>query len=267
MNKFLYSLCLSFSLVSSVIASNDALNQLNSNIKDTLASFQNTSTAAILKFNSLDLNDEHIAHVGLKGLYSKVGTQNSVKLNIKNLSYKYDNGKYPTLAVKGSLKTDLTKLTRPDEIETMVPQALAYLEQKVKEYAKPYGDAIFVKHEVTSMKQDAQGHDLGFTALLVTKIDLDKLPEYSRERILVTSSVFSLKFNIKTGMAVDVLLVGNPESEGFLKLQYLLEQTMEHFVAYDKEAVQVVNFVFENLEMLGSRIVDNESIWNLVIKN
>lgn len=268
MKKFFCSIGLGFSLFSSVFASS-TLDLLNSEIANILAPFQDQATVANLKFDAVEINNEHAAKVAFNGLYRKIGSKNSLEIKVDNLSYDYGDGTSPTTVLKGSLALDLTKFLTREESNEMIPSAIELLEATVKSYTEEYGDAIFIKGVVTSTTKDNDGNYTGLTALISTKIDLNKLPEnLSRDEVMVTDAFFSITLNLKTGIAVDAFIISNPEYWGFQDNQLGLKELLEHLLARDKEAIQVIVNVFANLDYMASNIVevDNSSSWNLFAK-
>ncbi|WP_131779611.1 hypothetical protein [Legionella bozemanae] len=269
MKKFFCSIGLSFSLFSSVFASS-TLDLLNSEIANILAPFQDQATVAHLKFDAVEINNERAAKVAFNGLYRKIGSKNSFEIKVDNLSYDYGDGTSPTTVLKGSLGLDLTKFLTREESNEMIPSAIELLEATVKSYTEEYGDAIFIKGVVTSTTKDIDGNYTGLTALITTKIDLNKLPEdLSREEVMATDAFFSITLNLKTGIAIDAFMISNPEYWGFQENQLGLKELLEHLLARDKEAIQIIVNVFANLHYMASNIVevDNSSSWNLFLKN
>lgn len=269
MKKFFCFLGLSFCLVSSVFANDNALDLLNSEITNILMPLQNESTNAKLKFDAAEINNEHATKVILNGLYSKIGSKNNFNVTIDNLSYDYGDGKSPTTVFKGSLGLDLTKFLTREESNEIIPSAIEFLEDTVKNYTEEYGDAISIKGVVTSTTKDDEGNYTGLTALISTKIDLNRLPEYqSRESVLATDAVFSITLNLKTGIAIDAYVVSNPEYWGFEEDQMGLKELLEHLLNRDEEARDLIAGTFMYFDYIASDIVemDNSSFLKLLPK-
>ncbi|ARM32162.1 hypothetical protein B0B39_00825 [Legionella longbeachae] len=267
MKKFFCSIGLSFCLVSSVFASDNALDLLNSEITNILAPFQNQDTVARLKFDAVELNSERAEKIALNGLYKKTGSKNSFEVKVDNLSYDYGDGKYPTTVFKGSLGLDLTKFLTREESNKIIPDAIEVLQETVREYTEEYGDAIFIKGVLTSTTKDDDNNYTGLTALLSAKIDLDKLPEdLSRSEVIATDVLISITLNLKTGFSIDGFVVSNPEYSGFQKDEMGLKEVLEHFLARDKETQDFIEGIFTFLDYAASDIVemDNSSFWKLI---
>ena len=266
MKKFFCSFGLSFCLVSSVFA-NDTLDLLNSEITNILAPFQNQATVAKLKFDTVEINSERAAKVALNGLYSKIGSKNNFEVKVDNLSYDYGDGTSPTTVFKSSLGIDFTKLLTREESNTMIPNAIEFLEQIVKEYTDQYGNAIFIKGVVTSTTKDTDGNYTGLTALISAKIDLNKLPdERLRKFVMLTDAFFSITLNLKTGIAIDSFVVSNPEYWGYEEDQIGLKEILDHLLAHDDAARSMIESIFMTLESTASEWVemDRSSFWNLI---
>ncbi|KTD00866.1 hypothetical protein OQJ19_14685 [Fluoribacter gormanii] len=270
MKKLLCSLGLSFGLISGAFAVDNTLDLLNLEIANILSPFQNQATVAKLKFDAVEIDKERASKVALNSLYNKVGSKNNFEVKVDNLSYDYGNGTSPTTVLKGSVGLDLTKFLTPQESNQIIPSAIEFLQELVKSYTEEYGDAIFIKGVVTSTTKDADGNYTGLTALISTKIDLDKLPEdLSRESVMITDAFVSVTLNLKSGFALDAFVVSNPEYWGFQENQIGLKEILEHLLARDEEAIEMINTLFINLDFMASNIVeiDNESFWNLISKN
>lgn len=269
MKKFFCSIGLSFCLVLSVFASDNAVDILNSEIINILAPFQNQNTVAQLKFDAAKINNEHAEKIALSGLYDKIGSKNSFELKIDNLSYNYGDGKSPTTVFKASVGLDLTRFLTREESNAMVPRAIELLEETIMDSIKEYGDAVFIKGIVTSTNKDTDGNYTGLTGLISAKIDLNKLPEnLPHSSIIATDAFFSITLNLKTGIAIDSFIVSNPEYTGFQEDQMGLKEILEHFLARDKEARDLIEGLFMYFDYLASDIVeiDNSSFWKLIPK-
>ncbi|KTD06468.1 hypothetical protein Lgra_3245 [Legionella gratiana] len=269
MKKFFCSIGLSFCLVSSVFASDNALDLLNSEITNILAPLQNQDTVARLKFDTVELNSERAEKIALNGLYKKFGSKNSFEVKVDNLSYDYGDGKSPTTVFKGSLGLDFTKFLPREESNEMIPSAIEYLQETIREYTEEYGDAIFIKGVLTSTTKDMDGNYTGLTALLSAKIDLNKLPEdLSRTEVMATDAFISITLNLKTGFSIDGFVVSNPEYSGFQEDELGLKEVLEHFLARDKETRDLIEGTFMFLDYVASDIVeiDNSSFWKLIPK-
>lgn len=268
MKKFFYSLGLSFTLISSALASNNTLELLNSEITNILAPFQNEVTVAKLKFDAVEIDEERASKVALNGLYNKIGSKNNFEVKIDNLSYDYGDGTSPTTVLKGSIGLDLTKFLTREQSNEMIPSAIELLGDIVKSYTNEYGDAVFVKGVVTSTTKDADGNYTGLTALLAINIDLNKLPEGTRQAVLGTDAVFSITLNLKTGFSLDGFIISNPEYWGFQKNQTGLKELLELLLDRNQDAIQMIETVFFGLDSMASDIVemDNSLSWNLFLK-
>lgn len=270
MKKFFCTLGLSFSLISSAIAGDSPLDLLNTEITNILTPFQNQTTAAKLKFDAVEINNERALKVALNGLYSKMGSKNNFIIKVDNLGYDYNDGISPTTTLKGSLGFDLTKFLSREQSNEMVPKSIELLEETVKSYTEEYGDAIFIKGVVTSTTKDAEGNYIGLSALLAIKIDLDKLPEYlSPEDVMVTDAFFSITLNLKTGIAIDSFIVSNPEYLGYQQDQMGLKEVLENLLARGDETKRMIETVFMSLDSIASDIVemDNSLFRNSISNN
>ncbi|WP_419420526.1 hypothetical protein ACNVED_04285 [Legionella sp. D16C41] len=260
MKKLFYSLGFSFCLVSGAFATDNTLDLLNAEIKNILAPFQNNNTSAKLKFDAVEFNNTHAEKIALNGLYNKIGSKNIFEFKVDNLSYNYDNGQSPITTFRGSIGLDFTKLLSPEESNRMIPGAIELLEETVKEYTDEYGDAISIKGVITSTTKGSDGNYVGLTALVSTKIDLNKLPEYMRRNsIIVTDAVFSFTLNLKTGIAVDAYVMSNPEYIGFEASQIGLKEILESLIAQDEESKIAIAGMFMYLDYIASDIVEASS--------
>ncbi|CAM2946667.1 Uncharacterised protein [Legionella steigerwaltii] len=270
MKKLFCTLGLSLSLISSALAGDTPLDLLNTEIANILIPFQNQTTAAKLKFDAVEINNERALKVAVNGLYSKIGSKNSFTLKVDNLGYDYKDGTSPTTTLKGSLGLDLTKLLTREQSNEMVPQAIELLEETVKSYIEEYDDAVFIKGEVTSTTKDDNGNYTGLSALVAIKIDLDKLPEYiSREDIMATDAFFAVTLNLKTGITIDAFVVSNPEYLRFKEDQMGLKEVLEELLTRGKETRAIIETLFIGLDATASGIVevDNSTFWNLISNN
>ena len=270
MKKFFCTLGLSLSVISSALAGDSPLDLLNTEITNILTPFQNQTTAAKLKFDAVEINNERALKVALNGLYSKMGSKNNFIIKVDNLGYDYNDGISPTTTLKGSLGFDLTKFLSREQSNEMVPKSIELLEETVKSYTEEYGDAIFIKGVVTSTTKDAEGNYIGLSALLAIKIDLDKLPEYlSPEDVMVTDAFFSITLNLKTGIAIDSFIVSNPEYLGYQQDQMGLKEVLENLLARGDETKRMIETVFMSLDSIPSDIVemDNSLFRNSISNN
>lgn len=267
MKKIFLFLGLSFGFISVVFANDDTVKLLNSEIASIFAPFQNPQTAAVLSFDTIETNSEHVVKVALNGLYSKIGSNNTFKIKVDNLSYDYGDGKTPTTVFKGALGLDFTKFLSQEESNAMIPNAIEYLQEVVNFYAEEYGDAVFIKGVVTSTTKDADGNYTGLTALLSTKIDFTKLPVgISPEEIMVSEAVFSITLDLTTGVAVDTFVVSNPEYFGFQAGNMGLKELLDNLLARGEEAKALISSLIVLLDDVATELVEvNESLLSQIL--
>lgn len=268
MKKFLCTLSLSFCFVTNIYGSNH-LDLLNTEIETILVPIQNELTVAKLKFDTVEIDKDRASKVALNGLYHKMGSKNFFELKVDNLSYDYGDGTSPTTVIKGSIGLDLTTFLTREESNVFIPGFIELVGDIVNNYTIEYGDAVFVKGVITSTTKDDEGNYSGVTALIATKIDLDKLPEnLSRDSVMAIEAVFSVTLNLKTGIGLDAFVVSNPEYSGFQENQMGLKEMLELLLERDEDAKSFIISTFMVLDTIASEVVeiDNASFWKWISK-
>ncbi|KGP63062.1 hypothetical protein EP47_09015 [Legionella norrlandica] len=261
MKKTLFSFGLCLALISGAFASNNVLDQLNSEVINILAPFQNETTSAQLTFNAIETNAERIVKVAVNGFYKKIGSQNIFEVKLDNLSYDYGNGLSPTTIIKSSVGIDFTKLLPQEQLNMMIPMASEMLEQIAKEQYEDYGDAISMRSVITSTTKDSEGNYTALTALVSAKVDLSKLPEdMASENVMATDVVFSLTINLKTGVAVDAFFISNPDYIGFKENEIGLKEVLDKLLARDEEAMDEILGLIQTIDEIATQLVEMNNL-------
>ena len=252
-------LCLGFclTLIANAFAADNIIDQLNEQVVNILAPFQNETTVAQLTFSAMETNADHAVKVAVSAFYSKAGSENLIEVKLDNLSYDYNEGLAPKTIFKGSFGFDFTNFLSQDMINTMCDRIVPYVEEMMKGYYLDYfGDAVTVRGVVTSATKDARGNYTGLTGLFSVKIDLNKLSDDQRsEDIFATEAVLSFTINAKTGVMIDSFVVNNPAYVGFNKGQIGLKEFLDKLVASDEEVVDLITEFVEKLDRIAGSAV------------
>lgn len=265
MKKLVLALGLGITLASSTFAADGTIEKLNSRVAGVLAPLQNESTIAKLTFDAVETNSEHADKVALHALFSKIGSQNKLKVKIDNLSYDYKDGNAPITILKGSFGIDFTKLLPQDQINLMIPNAAQLVEDFANDYASTaYGDALSLTSVVTSTTKDSDGNYTGLSALISIKIDLSKLPaDIESKNINFTDAALSLALNLKTGIKVDAFVVSNPEYIGFARDQLGLKEILDKLLARDEETMDNLGNMANKMNFLAQYLVEMTNWLNI----
>ena len=262
MKKLVLSLGLSFGLIAGAFAENIDLDQLNSQVQEVLAPFQNQTTMAQLAFDTVEINTERTEKVAIHALYRKVGPQNTFELKVDNLSYDYGDGSSPITILKGSIGLDVTKMIPQEDLNHFIPMAAQFVEGIAKDYSREYKDAVSVKGVVTSTPKDNDGNFTGLTALFSMKIDLSKLPEDKKsEEVMATDIVLALNLNLHEGLSIDAFMVSNPNYLRFNEDQDGLKETLNKLLANDEEVNTSLRGLVVSLDDMASKIVTTLNLW------
>jgi|GEM_PF-4554210 len=263
MKKIVLSIGLGLSLAGAAFAADDnTLEQLNAEVVNILAPYQNQATSAKLTFGAVETDSERAVKVSLNGLFNKIGPLNHFNLKLDNLSYNYGDGTKPTTVFKGSVDLDFTKLIPQDQINKMIPLAAEMVEQFAKSYsAEDYEDAASVHGVVTSTTVDGRGNYTGLSAFLSAKIDLAKLPERTpKDSVIATEVVVSLDINLKTGVKVDGYIVSNPAYYGFKQDEVGLKELLDKLLARDEDAMASIQSYAEEINRDAEYVVNGPQI-------
>lgn len=257
MKKFVLSLGLSCSLMAGAFAADNVLEQLNSEVASILAPIQNEATSAQLTFDTLETNTEHALKIALNAHYKKEGSQNTLAINLDNLSYNYGDGSAPKTALKGSVGLDFTKLLSQDEINQIIPVASEIIDLLAQDYTEAYGDAVTVQSDITSTSQDGAGNYTALTALLSVKFDFSQLPEdVSSDEIMFTGIVVSFGIDLKNGATLDAFVVSNPDYIGFQATQEGLKEVLDKLLARDAEIIEWIEERALSVDEFASNLVE-----------
>jgi hypothetical protein len=257
MKKIMLAIGLCFSIISSVYASDNALDQLNLEIKKILAPIENNLTIANLTFNNMEVDEERANSVALSAYYKKTGSHNIFELKLDNLSYNYGDGTAPTTIIKAAIGFDLTKVLSQSELNQLIPNASEFIENIAKDYTEFYGDAASVKSVVTSTTKNDEGNYVGMTALITGKIDLSKLPEeIDKQYVFATDAAVSVSLNLKTGLSIEAFIVSNPEYIGFEENQEGLKELLEKLLAQDEEGLEFISDIATQINEIATEMVE-----------
>lgn len=243
--------------LATVAVAGNSVAELNQEIQQLLAPFNNAVTKTSLAFNTISTNEERALAVGLSAFYEKLGSQNTVSLKIDNLSYAYGDGSAPTTQAKASLGLDLTKLLPQEELNRMVPDLERIIVESTKGLTQEYGEAVTVEAVVTGKQQDAAGNYVGLQGSLTFSIDLAKLPEgKTADSVMFRSGRVALDVGTTKGVAFDLTLVSNPGYTGFQRDQKGLKEYLDMLLARDPELLKQFSQFAAQLDGFAGGIVN-----------
>lgn len=257
MKKFL--LIPLFVATTAFAAISGGVSELNAEILKILAPFQNEATVAELKFSKAETNAERALSLAVSALYKKVGTQNTLNVNIANIAYEYGNGTNPTTTVDASVGLDLTKVLSQETLNEIIPNVEEMIKQASSELIGQYGEAITLETKITDRTQDEAGNYTGLKGSIVFAIDFSKLPEgKSKEEIVVKSGSASIAVNVKTGVAITAEVVSNADYKGFQRDNEGLKEYLDKLLGQDQETMRQVLELFQKLEQLAGQVVNGQ---------
>jgi hypothetical protein len=232
---------------------------LNAEILKILAPFQNENTVAEVKFSKAETNAERALSLAVSALYKKVGTQNTLTVDLNNIAYEYGNGANPTTTVNAFLGLDLTKVLSQEDINQIVPNVEEMINQFKGDLVGQYGDALSIEVKITDRTQDEAGNYTGVKGSLVFAFDFSKLPEgQSKENIVVKSGFANLAVNVKTGLSIEAQVVSNTDYKGFKSDNEGLKELLDKFLSQDESTMAELVAAFRQLESFADQIVNGQ---------
>ena len=197
----------------------------------------------------LDTSDEHVLNLALSSFYNRVGSQNTLDLQINNLDYNYNDGVAPKANLKGSFGIDFTVFVSPSNINYFAKNFIVVVESIMRDYEHEFRDAFSFSASVTSTTKDASNNYTGLTSLISAKIDVTKLPEWvSSEDVIVTDAVLSLNLNAKTGISFDGFVVLNPAYKAYQEGEDGLKEFFEKLLENDQQIIATINDFLEDFD-------------------
>lgn len=257
MKKFLLIPLFAASTAIAAVAGNVA--ELNAEILKVLAPFQSENTVAEMKFSKAETNAERALSLAVSALYKKVGTQNTLTIDLKNIAYEYGNGTNPTTNVNAFLGLDLTKVLSQEDINQIIPNVEDMINQFKGDLVGQYGDALTIEVKISDRTQDEAGNYTGVKGQIDFAFDFAKLPEgQKKEDIVVKSGSASLAVNVKTGFSINATVVSNTEYKGFQGDNEGLKELLDKFLARDQSTMDQLQEAFRKMESLADQVVNGQ---------
>lgn len=217
--------------VSSVAIASSSISELNSEVKQILASFQNANTSAELIFLDLD-------SLRLNGFYRKTGLKNTLAVNLDELR----SNSAQSSSASGSVEVDFTKIVPQGTINLLMPVIDGVVKEFVRSYTQMYGGAAEASVNIGEKRQDSEGNYTHVSGTLELQIDLSKLPASMRkEEVMITAAIVNIDVNIKTGFTFSAQIVNNPAYSGFQNKENALKEIHALFKRLDELADRIVN--------------------------
>lgn len=246
-----------FAASTALAAATGSVAELNAEILKVLAPFQNEATVAEMNFSKAETNAERALAVAVSALYKKVGTQNTLALDIRNIAYEYGNGTNPTTTIDASVGLDLTKVLSQADLNEIIPNVEETIKQLSGELTSRYGEAITLETKITDRTQDEAGNYTGVKGSIVFSIDFAKLPEgKAKEDIVVKSGSAAIAVNVKTGVSIAATIVSNPEYKGFKSDNEGLKELLDKFLSRDEAVMGQIDWLFRQLENIANQVVN-----------
>lgn len=258
MNKLLFTPLLLLT-ASVATAATLSVKDLNLEIGRILQPFQTNETIAQVVFSKLEANSERALSAGVAILYRKTGSQNTLEINVPELSYEYGDGSAPTTMVKGSVKLDLTKIISQDKLNDLIPGVEDTIKMLATNFTQEYGDAVTVETEITEKNQDASGNYISVSGNISFSIDMSKLPQTVRpEDVPVLSGSVMLGVDVNSGATFDATVKSNPAYKAFNRDNAGLKEYIDRLLAKDPQLLRSILDAFTGLDRYAGSIVEGE---------
>lgn len=236
MKKFFMGLALFASVTAFAVVADIRVNDLNKEIKNLLAEFQNADTQVEVVFADIKTDATRTLNFSVSGFLAKKGPANYVNLVVQPLSYDYGNGTSPKAQVLASLGTDLSKLITQVDFNEMVPDIEKTIEELAKDFTQEFGAALTIDAKVTDKSQDAQGNYTTVKGHIDLAIDHSKLPpELKTEDVPVTAARLDVDLTFKQGVSLGLKLALNPKFKGFNEDEKGMKEYLDKLLAQDPE--------------------------------
>jgi len=230
---------------------------LNAEILKILAPFQNETTVAQMTFAKAETNAERALSLAVSALYKKVGSQNTLALDIQNISYEYGDGSAPTTNINGAVGLDLTKILPQEDLNQIIPNVEEMINQLKSDLAGQYGEALAIETKIFDRTQDEAGNYTGVKGKIVFAFDFSKLPEgQKKEDIVVKSGSADIAVNVKSGVSINATIVSNTEYKGFQDDNEGLKELLDKFLNQDRDTMNQVLELFQKLDQLAGQVVN-----------
>jgi hypothetical protein len=245
---------------SAALASPLAIRELNAEVAKLLAPYQSNSTTAKVVFSKLVTNADHALSAQVAVLFKKVGRQNTVEINVPELSYEYGNGTAPTTKLTGAIKLDFTKLISQDQVNELIPGVEDIIEGLARGFAEQYGDAATIEAKVSEKNKDSEGNYISLKGSIKFKIDLTKLPNTVKaEDVPVLNGSVEVGLDVSTGALISAVVVSNPGYNRFQRENIGLKETVDRLLAKDPELLRQINDALAKLEKFADSFVNGSN--------
>ncbi|MCO5141998.1 MAG: hypothetical protein M9962_02785 [Oligoflexia bacterium] len=237
----------------------NAIEQLNQEIVNLLAPFQNEKTQARLVFNKIETSDKHALNLDLNAYYQKVGSLTSLLVNLDKISYSYNDGVNPTTHVRGNLGIELNKLVPQEDLNELIPGVEDLLQSLAKEYLEVYGDAVDLSFVNINKIQDENGNYVSISGDIVFSIDFTKLPEeIDASEIPVKAGNISVGLDVRQGLNFDVLVESNPSYKGYEEDNLGLKEILDLLLNKDEAILEQIQSLFSEIDHFAGNLVEGQ---------
>lgn len=249
-------------LLASVAVAAVSLPELNANLDKLLAPINDGQTVARVIFSNIKTNSERALSLRASALYRKVGSQNTLGIDIKNVSYEYGDGSAPTTYVTADLDLDLTKVIGQETLNEIIPSVEGLIQDVTKSLTEDYGEAVSVVTEISNKEQDGQGNFTAIKGAISFKIDASKLPAskpLSEVPLLAANLIVDVK--LAKGTALSVTATSNPAYKGFQKENEGLKEYLDALLNEDAKKVNEIASFISRLNEAAAGIVEQNGLF------
>lgn len=233
------------------------ISEVNAKLAEFLAPLNNPSTRAEVSFSELASDSEKILKLAARAFYSKVGVHNSLVLDLKDLSYDFDENAGPITRAELKIEFDLWKLLGRQDFNYLENILKQVLTETKEEYLRFYGEALFFDLAFDQLNYDANGDLVDLKFHLEMSVDPEFLPkETPIEEVLLLEAQVEVEITRKSASA-EIWFLSNKEYKGLGERKEGLKEIIDGFLNGDEKNYRQLFEVVGYLDQMANDLVNS----------
>lgn len=248
--------CLTLASVATAGAAALTLADVNQKLTVITAPFNKPGSALKFEFTSLAIDSVRTLDFGFNALASATGSQNELKLEVKNARYVYGDGTKPQADGELQIDFDLVKAFGQPFLNQMADGLDAFVAEIVSDSAKDYGAAATINTRKSNHIVNANGDVESIAIHLDAAVDFAKLSAGTDVSEIELQTMRVDAELTRTMLKLNVSFVINPKYKRFLSSGEGLKEYVERLLRDDKETYEEISTGLKWLSLLAERAVE-----------
>jgi hypothetical protein len=232
------------------------LEQVNEKVAGLLAAFNNEATTARLVFAAMETDPERVVKFGVESLFTKVGPENSVRLQLPRFTYEYNGPQgLPHFEAGLGLELDMLKAFPRQYLDDLAQGAEDIVKDSVAGLIEEYGGAATIDAKVDELLRDAENHVTSVKMHVEFAIDMTRLPETVKiEDVYLLNARLEAAVGLQGG-SLSVSGNVNPQHTSFRVDQRGLKEVVDALLNEDKETYEQLGEFARMLDNMAEKLV------------